>query len=416
MLSISRVIVLASYLNKVLAFGFCYERLKLGSGESVHETGLGHDEKQHLGAGEDGQLVCLSSVVSIILRRVWELKVGSNGLGEQCWGRENAFDGYRARSHGGDMTNLLHDTSLALGEGDVSTRLVLDELDLNLATLATRLVIIVVVVVGSAGTRALDASALERAIAILKIVLGGGRVGLVGGGQLSHCCGMEAAVQNCGERLKEEWMDDCSKRYDAESPRGVAESCFVKAWTRRGSEQMPRVRLECGSGRGGAGVCAGWLEWWVVGARAGGASSRAGGKGASWRRAQLQMRRVDEYELRARSGCSDAEQAGRRSLCEVAVSGAVKRETDETDRRNGEECGTVKACDGEAATGRLRQGRDSGRRRVARSVELSAGGGLGCCCARGKRLTRWGMRASATRRSLEDTEKGRAGDGNLVGI
>ena len=89
-----------------------------------------------------------------------------------------------------DVTNLLHDAGLALGEGDVSTRLVLDELDLNLASLATRLVVVVIVVVGSAGTRALDTSALEGAIAVLEVVRGGGRVGLVIGGDLSHCCGL----------------------------------------------------------------------------------------------------------------------------------------------------------------------------------------------------------------------------------
>lgn len=46
-------------------------------------------------------------------------------------------------------TYLLHDAGLALGEGDVPARLVLDELDLNLPALAARLVVIVVVVVGS---------------------------------------------------------------------------------------------------------------------------------------------------------------------------------------------------------------------------------------------------------------------------
>jgi hypothetical protein len=97
---------------------------------------------------------------------------------------------HRARSHSMDVTNLLHDTGLALREGNVSTRLILDELDLNLASLATRLIIVIVVVVGSAGTRALDTSALKRAIAILEVVGSGGRVGLVIGGDLSHCCGL----------------------------------------------------------------------------------------------------------------------------------------------------------------------------------------------------------------------------------
>lgn len=85
------------------------------------------------------------------------------------------------------MAHLLHDTSLALGKGDVTARLVLDELDLDLSALATGLVVVVVIVVGSAGTRALDTSVLKRAIAVLQVVGGGGRVGLVVGGDLGHC-------------------------------------------------------------------------------------------------------------------------------------------------------------------------------------------------------------------------------------
>ena len=72
----------------------------------------------------------------------------------------------------------------------MSTRLVLDELDLDLASLATWLVIVIIVVVGGAGTRALDASALEGAIAILEVIGSGGRVGLVIGSDLGHCCGL----------------------------------------------------------------------------------------------------------------------------------------------------------------------------------------------------------------------------------
>ena len=105
--------------------------------------------------------------------------------------REGASGVRRARSlHDMDVTNLLHDAGLALGEGNVSTRLVLDELDLDLASLATWLVIVIIVVVCGAGTRALDASALEGAIAILEIIGSGGRVGLVIGSDLSHCCGL----------------------------------------------------------------------------------------------------------------------------------------------------------------------------------------------------------------------------------
>ena len=86
----------------------------------------------------------------------------------------------------GAPTYLLHDAGFALGEGDVSTRLVLDELDLNLAPFAPGLVVIIVVVVGGAGTRTLDASALQSAIAVIQIVWSSGRVGLVVGGDLAH--------------------------------------------------------------------------------------------------------------------------------------------------------------------------------------------------------------------------------------
>ena len=43
---------------------------------------------------------------------------------------------------------LFHDPSLALREGDMPTRLVLDEFDVNLSSLASRLIVIIVVVVG----------------------------------------------------------------------------------------------------------------------------------------------------------------------------------------------------------------------------------------------------------------------------
>jgi hypothetical protein len=51
---------------------------------------------------------------------------------------------------------LLHDSSLALGESDVSTRLILNELDFNLSSLATGFVIVVVVIVESTLARTLD--------------------------------------------------------------------------------------------------------------------------------------------------------------------------------------------------------------------------------------------------------------------
>ena len=57
--------------------------------------------------------------------------------------------------------HLLHDAGFALGEGDVTTRLILNELNINLPSLAARLVIIIVVVVRSrADTRALHAAGI----------------------------------------------------------------------------------------------------------------------------------------------------------------------------------------------------------------------------------------------------------------
>jgi hypothetical protein len=92
------------------------------------------------------------------------------------------------RSVGRDGTDLLHDSSFTLGEGDVPTRLVLDELDLDLATLATGLVIIVVVVVGGAGSLALDAAVLYlEAIAIAnRVIVAWRRISVVFGDFAGH--------------------------------------------------------------------------------------------------------------------------------------------------------------------------------------------------------------------------------------
>jgi hypothetical protein len=59
-------------------------------------------------------------------------------------------------------TDLLHDAGLSLGESNVSSGFVLDELDLNLASLAASLLIVVVIVIscGSGDTRTLCAAAV----------------------------------------------------------------------------------------------------------------------------------------------------------------------------------------------------------------------------------------------------------------
>jgi len=119
-------------LDEVLSLGLGDERLEFWSSERVDETRLGDDEKQHLSASEDTEFV-----------------------------------------------GLLHDTSLSLGEGDVATRLVLDELDLDLPSLAAWLVIIIVIVVGSSrdawtlGATALGAVA-GREVVLRRRVVGGG--------------------------------------------------------------------------------------------------------------------------------------------------------------------------------------------------------------------------------------------------
>jgi len=123
-------------LDQVLALGFGHQGLELGGGEGVDETSLRHDEQEDLSTSEDGQFV-----------------------------------------------GLLHDTSLSLGEGDVTTRLVLDELDFNLSSLAAGLVVVVVIVVGGrgvGGALSLDASLFGRNA----VVVGRGRVAFLWVGDL----------------------------------------------------------------------------------------------------------------------------------------------------------------------------------------------------------------------------------------
>ena len=44
----------SAYLNQILAFSLCDERLELGCREGVNQTGLGNNEEENLGAGQDG--------------------------------------------------------------------------------------------------------------------------------------------------------------------------------------------------------------------------------------------------------------------------------------------------------------------------------------------------------------------------
>ena len=65
-------------------------------------------------------------------------------------------------------TDLLHNTSLALGEGYVTARFILDKFDINLATLLATLLIIIIVVVG---IRALALSRSSRVDAETIVVI-----------------------------------------------------------------------------------------------------------------------------------------------------------------------------------------------------------------------------------------------------
>ena len=67
-------------------------------------------------------------------------------------------------------TNLFHDACLTLRERNVATRLITDELDLNLATLAAAFLIVIIVIVGSAGALALGAAALGDVAGLLQVV------------------------------------------------------------------------------------------------------------------------------------------------------------------------------------------------------------------------------------------------------
>lgn len=104
----------------------------------------------------------------------------------------------RSRRVGGRATHLLHDTSLPFREGNVATGLVLDELDLNLSTLATGLIVIVVVVLG-AQTAAFGDVVVSGAVAssrgLLEVFVGGRRgILLTNGSDVGH-----------GGQGREEW-------------------------------------------------------------------------------------------------------------------------------------------------------------------------------------------------------------------
>lgn len=97
-------------------------------------------------------------------------------------------------------TYLLHDAGLALREGDVPARLVLDELDLNLPALAARLVIIIIVVV-CCRARALGAAVrIANAQGAAVVVQRGRCVLVVLGDLVGHGEGRLRLAVVCGGR------------------------------------------------------------------------------------------------------------------------------------------------------------------------------------------------------------------------
>lgn len=85
----------------------------------------------------------------------------------------------------GRQTYLLHNTSLTLGKGNVTTRLVLDELDLDLATLTARLVIVIVVVLG-AHAAALGTAGVSAVARLLQVVVVWRELLLTDSGHIGH--------------------------------------------------------------------------------------------------------------------------------------------------------------------------------------------------------------------------------------
>lgn len=74
-----------TYLNEILSLWFRNQWLQLGGGERVDETGLGHDQQQHLGAGQHGQFVCLASLKALLaLSSLWRRERSKDIQGKWC--------------------------------------------------------------------------------------------------------------------------------------------------------------------------------------------------------------------------------------------------------------------------------------------------------------------------------------------
>lgn len=109
-------------------------------------------------------------------------------------------------------TDLLHDASFPLRKGDMPTRLVTDELYLNLAALAsTLIVVVVIVVIRSALALSLDAATLGGSAIAVRIVEVAGRRLVVLISDVGHCLGFSGfrVLRYHEDRKSDEWWRCC---------------------------------------------------------------------------------------------------------------------------------------------------------------------------------------------------------------
>lgn len=155
-------------LDQVLALGLGDERLQLGGREGIDKASLGDDQQENLGTRKNGQLV-----------------------------------------------GLLHDTSLPLGEGNMATRLVLNELDLNLAALTAGLVIIIVVVLGTHAA-ALGTTGVSAVTGLLEVIVGGRKLLLTNSSHVGHNGGWKILAAGKEPKLGRGPKGEGNRRYPIE--------------------------------------------------------------------------------------------------------------------------------------------------------------------------------------------------------
>lgn len=153
-----------------------------------------------------GYCICIMGVD----QHVQQVEGGGDGVGVWGWARSR-------RGETRDRTDLLHNTGLALGKGDMATRLILDELDLDLATLTARLVIIIVVVLGTNAT-ALGTAGISAVAGLLQVIVTRGKL-VVDGSHVGH--GGKAGRRKRDEKEGEgRERDGMGGKYEDSSPKG----------------------------------------------------------------------------------------------------------------------------------------------------------------------------------------------------